>query len=171
MEVNGQLHAAAALPTGKSPRYPLDRRLRGPQSRSGHEEENSQPPPGIESRSSDRPGRSQSLYKLSYLGSELVKEVTISIFFLHELRGYSLGHSVFLTHFLFLIILSSFIICYTNQAQVQITLQLTVGRSVGRSVSQSVSQSWRRNPCGTYDIIFKCIISDEETVPSALSKN
>jgi len=35
---------------GKSPRYPLDRRLGGPQSRSGHggEEKNSQPPPGIE---------------------------------------------------------------------------------------------------------------------------
>jgi hypothetical protein len=35
MEVSGQLHAPAALPPGKSPRYPLDRRLGGPQSRSG----------------------------------------------------------------------------------------------------------------------------------------
>jgi hypothetical protein len=37
-------------PQGKSPWYPLDRRLGGPQSRSGHggEEKNSQPPPGIE---------------------------------------------------------------------------------------------------------------------------
>jgi hypothetical protein len=35
---------------GKSPWYPLDRRLDGPQSRSGRggEEKNSQPPPGIE---------------------------------------------------------------------------------------------------------------------------
>jgi len=35
---------------GKSPLYPLDRRLDGPQSRSGRgdEEKNSQPPPGIE---------------------------------------------------------------------------------------------------------------------------
>jgi hypothetical protein len=35
---------------GKSPRYPLDRRLGGPQSRSGRggEEKNFQPPPGIE---------------------------------------------------------------------------------------------------------------------------
>jgi hypothetical protein len=51
-------------PQGKSLRYPLDRRLGGPQSRSGHgvEEKNSQPPPGIEPRSSDRPARSQSLY-------------------------------------------------------------------------------------------------------------
>jgi len=40
MEVSGQLHAPAALPPGKSPRYPLDRRLGGPpsQSRRGDEE-------------------------------------------------------------------------------------------------------------------------------------
>jgi hypothetical protein len=38
-------------PQGKSPWYPLDKRLGGPQSRSGRggEEKNSQPPPGIES--------------------------------------------------------------------------------------------------------------------------
>jgi hypothetical protein len=38
-------------PQGKSPLYPLDRRLRGPQSRSGRggEEKNSQPRPGLES--------------------------------------------------------------------------------------------------------------------------
>jgi hypothetical protein len=38
-------------PQGKSPWYPLNRRLGGPQSRSGHsggEEKNSQSPPGIE---------------------------------------------------------------------------------------------------------------------------
>jgi hypothetical protein len=37
-------------PQGKSPWYPLDRRLGGPQSSSGHggEEKNSQPQPGIE---------------------------------------------------------------------------------------------------------------------------
>jgi hypothetical protein len=36
MEVSGQLHTPAALPPGKEPRrYPLDRRLGGPQSRSG----------------------------------------------------------------------------------------------------------------------------------------
>jgi len=50
MEVSGQLHAPAALLLGNSPWYPLDRRLGGPQSQSGHgvEEKNSQPPPGIE---------------------------------------------------------------------------------------------------------------------------
>jgi hypothetical protein len=47
-------------PQGKSPWYPLDRRLGGPQSRSGRggEEKNSQPPPGIETYNSDRPVRS-----------------------------------------------------------------------------------------------------------------
>jgi hypothetical protein len=49
MEVSGQLHALAALPHVKGPWYPLDRRLAGPQSRSGRggEEKNSQPPPEI----------------------------------------------------------------------------------------------------------------------------
>jgi hypothetical protein len=35
MEVSGQLHALTALPLGKEPRYPLNRRLGGPQSRFG----------------------------------------------------------------------------------------------------------------------------------------
>jgi hypothetical protein len=35
MDGSGQLHAPAALTPGKSPRYPLDRRLGGPRSRSG----------------------------------------------------------------------------------------------------------------------------------------
>jgi hypothetical protein len=35
LEVSGQLHAPAALPPGKRPRYPFYRRLGGPQSRSG----------------------------------------------------------------------------------------------------------------------------------------
>jgi hypothetical protein len=36
MEVSGQFHVSAALPPGKEPpRYPLARRLDGPQSRSG----------------------------------------------------------------------------------------------------------------------------------------
>jgi hypothetical protein len=50
MEVSGQFHAPAALPQGKSPWYPLDRRLGGSQNRSGRggEEKNSQLPPGIE---------------------------------------------------------------------------------------------------------------------------
>jgi hypothetical protein len=44
MEVSGQLHAPADLLQGKSPWYPLDRRLGGPQSRSGRgDEKNSKP--------------------------------------------------------------------------------------------------------------------------------
>jgi hypothetical protein len=45
MEVSGQLHVPAALSPRKEPRYPLSRRLAGPQNQSGQgvEEENSQP--------------------------------------------------------------------------------------------------------------------------------
>jgi hypothetical protein len=45
MEVSGQPHTPVALPQERSPWYPLDRRLGGPQSRSGRggEERNSQP--------------------------------------------------------------------------------------------------------------------------------
>jgi hypothetical protein len=35
LEVSGQLQAPAALLPGKSPRYPLDKRLGGPRRRSG----------------------------------------------------------------------------------------------------------------------------------------
>jgi hypothetical protein len=59
-----------ALPRGKDPRYPLDRRLDGPQSRSGHRgyRKNPLPLPGIEPQSPGRPVRSQTLYWLSYPG-------------------------------------------------------------------------------------------------------
>ena len=57
----GQRHALAALPPGKT-RYPLYRRLGGPQGRSGRVRKIS-PPTGI--RSQDRPARSESLYRLS----------------------------------------------------------------------------------------------------------
>jgi hypothetical protein len=52
---------------GKSPQYPLDRKLGGPQSRSWHgvEEKNSQPSSGIEPRLSDHPARSQSQCRLT----------------------------------------------------------------------------------------------------------
>jgi hypothetical protein len=49
MEVSGQLHAPAlGVTQGKNPWYSLDRRLGGPQDRSGRggEEKNSQPPEG-----------------------------------------------------------------------------------------------------------------------------
>jgi hypothetical protein len=67
--VSGQLHAPTALPQGKSPCYPLDRRLGGHQSRSGRggEEKNSQLPPEIEPKNPDRPARSPALCRLNYL--------------------------------------------------------------------------------------------------------
>jgi hypothetical protein len=70
MEMSSQLHAPAALPSEKEPPYPLDTRLGGSQSWYGRdvEEKNSQPTPGIEPQSSDRPACSQSLYRLSYSG-------------------------------------------------------------------------------------------------------
>jgi hypothetical protein len=68
MGVSSQRHAPAALyPRGKDSRYPLDRRLGGTQSRSGHRgyRKNPLPPPGIEPRRPGRPARSQTLYCLS----------------------------------------------------------------------------------------------------------
>jgi len=70
-------------PQDKTPLYPLVRRLGGLQSRSGHdvEEENSQPPPGIEPRSSDRPARSQLLVIFMYI---FCKEIHNEIGFVKE---------------------------------------------------------------------------------------
>ena len=63
--VGGQHHAPAALPPGKT-WYPLYRRLGGP-FRAGLDGcGKSRPASGI--RSPDRPGRSESLYRLSYRG-------------------------------------------------------------------------------------------------------
>jgi hypothetical protein len=58
-------------PQGKSPWYPLDRKLGGPQSRSGRggEEKNSQPPPGIVPKNPDHVAHIPTLYRLSYRGS------------------------------------------------------------------------------------------------------
>jgi len=55
-------HPGCSLPLGKT-RYPLYRRLGGPQGRSGQVRKIS-PPIGI--RSLDRPARRQSLYRLHY---------------------------------------------------------------------------------------------------------
>jgi hypothetical protein len=65
MEVSGQLHVPAALLRGKRPWYPLDRRLGGPQSRSGRggEEKNSQLSPGIEPPNPDHSACSQDIRK------------------------------------------------------------------------------------------------------------
>jgi hypothetical protein len=64
--VGVQRHALVALPPGKT-QYPLYRRLGGPQSRSEQVRKIS-PPTGI--RYTARPARSESLYRLSYHGSQ-----------------------------------------------------------------------------------------------------
>ena len=64
MEVGGQHHAPAALTPGDT-RYPLYRRLGGPQGKSGRVRKIS-PPTGI--RSPDRPSPNETLYRLSYRG-------------------------------------------------------------------------------------------------------
>jgi hypothetical protein len=72
MGVSGQHHAPGrALPPGKGPPVPIVQEASGPQSRSGHRDyrKNSLPLPGIEPRSPGRPARSQTLYWLSYPGS------------------------------------------------------------------------------------------------------
>jgi hypothetical protein len=50
MEVNGQFHAPVALPPEIDPRYPRDKKLGGPQSRSGRGGENENPYPCRESK-------------------------------------------------------------------------------------------------------------------------
>jgi len=62
--MQGQRHAPATLPPRIS-RYPLYRRLGGPQDRSGRVRKTSSPT-GI--RSPDRAARGNSLYRLKYLG-------------------------------------------------------------------------------------------------------
>jgi hypothetical protein len=60
MEVSDQLHTLNALPPGKEPLVPLNRRLGRPQSHSGHggERKTSQPLPGIEPWNTDCPAHS-----------------------------------------------------------------------------------------------------------------
>jgi hypothetical protein len=65
MGVGGQRHAPAALPPGKETRYPLYRRLDGPQGWSGQVRKIS-PPPGFDSLTVQPV--SELLYRLSYRG-------------------------------------------------------------------------------------------------------
>ena len=69
MEANGSLHASAAVPPEKEPRYPLNRRLGGPHSRTGfgEKDKNVLSLPSIEPRTV--PPIIWSLYQLSYSDS------------------------------------------------------------------------------------------------------
>ena len=71
MGVGGQRHAPAALPPEKT-RYPLYRRLGEPQGRSGRVQKIT-PPVGM--RSPDRSAHSESLYRLSYPGPQVITVV------------------------------------------------------------------------------------------------
>jgi len=71
--VGCQRQALTALPPGKT-RYPLYRRLGGPQGRSELVRKIS-PPPDTWIRSPDRPARTESLYRLSYPGPPVREEV------------------------------------------------------------------------------------------------
>jgi hypothetical protein len=69
------------------PRYPLYKRLCGPQSRSGRRRKKFLTPPGLELRPLGHPARSQSLYRLRYLGSLLLPSISLLI-------HYSLNKSI-----------------------------------------------------------------------------
>jgi hypothetical protein len=77
---------------GKEPRYPLYKRLCGPQSPSGRLEKSKfLTLPGIELRLLGRPAHSQSLYRLRYPGSEshlvCFTNVIFTITFYVKLKG------------------------------------------------------------------------------------
>jgi hypothetical protein len=82
MEVSGELQPRSLYPLGKSPWYLLDRRLSGPQSRSGRggEEKNSQPQPGIEGVLTNLPRRS-SVDLVSSNGSTVSKWRRVFLFY------------------------------------------------------------------------------------------
>jgi hypothetical protein len=88
MEMSGQLHALATLPQRKSTWYPLDRRLGGPQSCSGHwsEEKNSQPPPGIKPQNPNHPAHGMCLNYISFQ-----REASLSLKIQTQLRIKSLS--------------------------------------------------------------------------------
>jgi hypothetical protein len=74
MRVGGQCHVPTALPLGKT-QYPLCWGLGEPEGCFGRVRKMS-PPTGI--RSADRPGRSESLYRLSYRGPHCCESKTTS---------------------------------------------------------------------------------------------
>jgi hypothetical protein len=89
--VGGQRHVPTALPPGKT-RYPLYRRLGGPQGRSGRVQKISSHWGSIP----EHPARSESLYRLSYPGP-ISRYITI-IKHIYELCS---GNHINLTHITF----------------------------------------------------------------------
>ena len=81
-EWSSQRHAPAALPPGKT-RYPLCRRLGGPQGRSGPVRK-ILPPTGI--RSPGHPSRNESLYRLSYPGPQNLLRAENIFFFIQNVN-------------------------------------------------------------------------------------
>jgi hypothetical protein len=89
--VSGQLHAPAALPPGKSPRYPFYRRLGGPQSRSGRYGEvkifyptgtETPPPPGLPTVASGDTDWASPAHFFSFLRSNIrLRTLTYKSFF------------------------------------------------------------------------------------------
>jgi hypothetical protein len=68
--MSDQLHASAALPPGKEPQYPLDRRLGGPGAGlDDMEKKIFLTIPGLKLHPLNHPARSQSLYRIGYHGS------------------------------------------------------------------------------------------------------
>jgi hypothetical protein len=77
--VGGQLHSSAALPLEKSPRYPWDRRLGGPYSRSArHREEKILDPTGTRT-----PTPRSSIFCIGYFIQFHSHNICIMIRFLH----------------------------------------------------------------------------------------
>jgi hypothetical protein len=68
MEVSGQLHASAALPTGQDPYTQRIGRWVGPRADLEVMEKSRSPMPGIETQFIGHTARSPSLYQLSYPG-------------------------------------------------------------------------------------------------------
>jgi hypothetical protein len=87
MDMNGQLH-----PQGKSHRYPLDRRLGGPQSRSGRgdDEKNTHPLPGLEPLIIQPVGQhyTTELSRIHFSIDTLQKSVMMTTFIRFEGRSY-----------------------------------------------------------------------------------
>ena len=84
MGVGGQHHFPAALTPGKT-RYPLYRRLGGIQVRFGRVGKIS-PPTGI--RYPDSPSRSESLYRLSYRGRQIMYSILYVFLELHGAESF-----------------------------------------------------------------------------------